>query len=536
MMNMMFRSKRIISLLLIFFMFVFPAIAMAAERYFPGDEWPAEQNQVGMVDVHTEKLMDSYMYPVNFFITSAASLSVAGMVAKTKVQGVFQKIFTDTAKKYATKYGYIPSAVGGVGISSNGSALVWMNWPPSKYTFGSAADSDLNILGMKGLNVFVEMINGLANIFFGITKSLVILANNIIILAFDTQWVQSSSDFIAETTSQVAGDFYGDSRYKFVRILFTLCLAVLGAGLSIYIAKGELIRAFKIFISAVLSIAALYIYVGNSNILINKTADFTDAFAGAGLEMASVLSPSSEQAALAGLNPLERGLVQATNAAWTALVACPWSWGQFGTNDISKLKLTYNSGNKKSEWQVLADDLPDKRSVPPSGQGVRLSRDDLENKAKKGQLYIDTLYLGSDDQLRSKLLQAISVDQAGFIGNKNTVDHGNHPETVTTCQPSKSSVMRHVAVGFLTIIPSAAYFALACFLGIPIIIAQLALLPLLIFLPIGFVVGVAGEKGQFYMQKYLSQLLRAFSIKIVNGIYLGIVLFFGTLISSALLF
>lgn len=530
------KCKRLISLALIFFMFVFPAIAMAAERYFPGDEWPAEQNQIGTVDVHTEKELDSFMYPVNFFITSAAGLSGAGIIAQTQVQGMFKKIFTDMAKKYALKYGYIPGAVGTVGIANQSPALLWMNWPPSKYTFGSAEEKSLNIIGATGKNWLTELMNGLANMFFGATKCFVLLANNIIFLAFDTQWVQSASDFISDTTSQVAGDFYGEGKYKFVRILFTLCLAILGAGLALYIAKGEVIQAFKIYMAAILSIAAIYIYVGNSNLFINKTADFTDAFAGAGLEMASVLSPATEQAVRSGLSPLEKGLVQATNAAWTAIVACPWSWGQFGTADISKLKLTYASNNMKSEWEALAEDLPDKRTVPPSGQGVRLSRNELESKAKKGQLYIDTLYLGSDDELRAKLLQVLSADQAGFIGSKNTIDHRNHPETVTSCQPSKSSIMRHLAVAFATLIPAAVYLALACYLAVPIIIAQLALIPLLIFLPLGLLVGVAGERGQFYQQMYLKQLLRAFSIKIVNGIYLGVVLFFGALISSVLLF
>ncbi|ABO49333.1 hypothetical protein Dred_0795 [Desulforamulus reducens MI-1] len=510
-----------------------PAISLAAQRFYPGDEWPAEKNQIGAIDIHSEKILDATMYPVSFAITALATVSIAGKIAQKPVTATFQKIFVDMSKRYAQKYGYVPVVIGAGTGQTGSTALLWMNWPPSRYIFENAEAKLIGNIGNGIANTIIYIFNGIANLLFSLTKTMVLMANNIIFLAFDTQWVQATADWISDTTQLVGGEFSGKSKMKFASILFLLCLSILAGGVALYIYNGHIVKAGKIFLGAAISIAALYFYLGYSNTIIKSTANFMDAFAGAALEMAGVILPETEQTVTANMTPLEKGLAQATNAAWTAMVACPWSWGQFGTADPDNLKLTASSSGKKSEWDVLKDVIPPQQTVPPSGQGIRLSRSDLE--AKKDQLYIDTLFLGSDDAIRSKLLNAVSADQVGFAVFSDKVDHGAHAVTVAACQPSVSSVFRHIGVAFITIFPAGAYLTMVLFLAIPIIISQLGLMVALIFLPLIFIVGVAGETGQIYLKKGMGLVLQCFSIKIVYGLYMGVILFLAALISTSLL-
>jgi len=525
--------KKITCVLLIILILCNPAIGLAGQRYYPGDEWPAEKNQVGAVDIYSEKVVDATMYPVSFAITALTTMNIAGRIAQKPVTATFQKIFVDMSKRYAQKYGYVPAAVGAATGQTGSTALLWMNWPPSRYVFDNAEAKSITIFGGVALNALSFLFNGIANLLFFVTKLMVLMANNIIFLAFDTQWVQATADWISDSTKLVAGDFSGNGQMKFASILFLLCLSLLAGGIALYIYNGHVVKAGKILLGAVISIAALYLYLEYCSPIIKTTANFMDAFAGTALETAGAILPETEQTVLANLTPLEKGLAQATNAAWTAIVACPWSWGQFGTADPVKLKLTSSSSGKKSEWDVLKDAIPNKQTIPPSGQGIRLSKTDLE--AKKDNLYIDTLYLGSDDQIRSKLLNAVSADQVGFAMFSDTVDHGGHAVTVAACQPSVASVFRHIGVAFGTIFPAGAYLAMVLFLAFPVIIAQFGIMVALIFLPIFFILGVAGERGQYCLKKGLEIVMQCFLIKTVYGGYMGSVLFLAALISAALL-
>ena len=525
--------RKCVCILLMIAVLLSPAMALAAQRYYPGDEWPAEQNQLGTSDVAVQKTMDSVLYPLGFAIAAGTVSLGTGTIAKNAVAKTFNKMFTDMAQKYAKKYGYAAAGGGGVAAVNGGSTLLWMNWPASKYSFSSPSG---NVVLDVVDNAVFGIFDSISSSIFSIPKSLVLITNNLIILAFDTQWIQSASTWISDSTRKVAGDFVGSGKHAFSRVLFILCLAIMGAGIALYLARGQLVKAGKVFFTSVLCVAFLIFYVINSHYIINTVADFADGIAGIGMELSAAVLADDENPATAHLTGLEKGLVQASNSAWAAIIAIPWSYGQFGTADVSKLVMTYDSGHSKSEWDVFSVDVPEQTSFPPSKIGKRLTRSDLEAKASAGKLYMDTLYLGSDDQLRKKLLTAISVDQAGFIGFRDTVDHGNHPEVVSACQQSMSSALRHLGVACFTIVPALAYLAFGGFMSIPIIVAQLALMLLLIFFPIAIIAGIAGERGQMILKKYLNVLLGAFAIKVINGIYLGIVLFFGSIISESLLF
>lgn len=512
-------------LLVAIFFILLPADVLAAERKFPGDQWPAENYQVGKkADIFTEKKIEAVTYPLNLMLLGLAG---ATFWAGGGVSVIAQRVFTEMLAGYAINVSVQNQP------ATSATALVWLNYPPSAYSFQSATKHEVNFVKGAVTNISTTVFDWIANQLFFVSKVLVMIANNIVVLCFDSQWVRSAADWISDGVKTVSSSFSsGGGGWLFV--FFVLALCALAANVAIHLLRARVVNALTAVLVAGACVAGLYFYTANANYVVAAVSEFTDNMAGLAMSAASVLSPQTTSGA-GSLSPLRQGIAEVTNMAWFSNVACPWSAGQFGTANPKNLKITQSewdgSGLVHSPYLGGSPGIkdcvpPDYTDVPPPAAGQRLTRSELEQMVKNGTLYADTLYLGADDEVREGLLQALSSE---------VLDHGQHRETVFTCGPEVSTAWRHVLAAFVSFFPALAYLLLVVFVGVPVIFAQLILMVLLIFLPVALVIGVSGDNGRRAMLGYIKYIIGCFAAKIVNGFFLGTVLFFAAVFSQALL-
>lgn len=509
-------NKAIAAVLLTAVVFIFlPTDAFAAERRFPGDQWPAENYQVGKTaDIFTEKKIEAVTYPLNLML-----LGVVGVTGFSGggVTAVAQRVFAEIVAGYAMNTSAQGQTV------NPATTLVWLNYPPSAYSFQSAEMHTYQIVTGAVTNMSTTFFDWIANLIFFVSKAVVMIANNIVVLCFDSQWVRSGADWISQGVKTVSQGFSGGNGWLYV--LFVLALCGLAINVALHLFRARVMSALTAVLTAGLCIALMFFYMTNSNYIVAGVSEFTDNMAGLTMSAASVLSPQMNGNGAGNISPLRQGIAEVTNMAWFANVACPWSAGQFGTANPEKLQIT------QSEWSGGSNDISsgiedNYSTAPPSGVGRRLSKSDLEQMVQSGTLYADTLYLGADDEVRGQLLKALSEE---------SLDHGQHKETMFTCAPSVSAAWRHILGAFISFFPAVSYLLLVVFVGVPVIFAQLMLMVLLIFLPIALMLGISGDNGRNAMLQYFKYLIGCFAAKIINGFFLGTVLFFAAAFSQAML-
>lgn len=523
MLNLASKIKKLIStalLAVVLFWAVFGATAPGAEasaRKCPGDQYPAENYQIGeKSDILTQKKIEAVMYPLNLvFLGLAAAAPFAGGGMSVVVQRVFADMMA--------AYGANASAAGNPDLGSGAAAMKWLNYPPSAFSFQCAKkDSGIRVVSGAITNITNSVFDWIANLIFFVSKAATLLGNNIVVLCFDSQWLRNGADWISENVKNVSAGFSDSNGWLFT--LFALALCALAVNTAVHLFRARVVNAVTAVFVAAACLGGFYLYAANANYLVRAASEFTDGVAGLTMSAASVLSPQTEDA-LSALSPLRKGVVTVTNLAWCCNVAKPWSVGQFGTADVDNLRLTDSEweGGKRSAG--VKDSVPsDYSDVPPPSAGKRLTKGDLERMVRGDDLYIDTLYLGADDEFRDDLVKVLSAED---------IDHGRHKETIFTCGEETASATHHIYAAFLSLIPSLSYFALAVAVGLPVIFAQIALLVMLVFLPAVLVMGVAGDSGRDMVLKCARLLLGFFAAKIVNGFFLGTVLFFAALLSQA---
>lgn len=488
-----------------------PADAFAAERRFPGDQIPAEDYQVGeAADIYTEKKIEAVTYPLNLMLLGVVGATFG---AGGGVSVIAQRVFTEMLAGYALN-------TSAQGDAAPASTLVWLNYPPSAYSFQSAEKHTYRWITGAVTNMSTTFLDWIANLIFFVSKAAVMIANNIVVLCFDSQWVRAAADWISQGVKSVSEGFSGKNGWLY--ILFILALCGLAANVAFHLFKARVMNALTAVLVAGICIASMYFYMANSSYIVAGVSGFTDNLAGLTMSASSVLSPQTS--GKGNLTPLRQGIAEVTNMAWFANVACPWSAGQFGTADPNNLRITQSEWN--GEGNNISSAIEDSYSSPPSGVGRRLSKGDLQQMVESGTLYADTLYLGADDDVREQILKALSDEKA---------DHGQHKETVFTCGPSVSTAWRHILGAFVSFFPSVSYLLLAVFVGVPVIFAQLMLMVLLIFLPVALILGISGDSGRNAMLQYFKYLIECFAIKVINGFFLGTVLFFAAAFSQAML-
>lgn len=511
-MKMFNQLKRVTAVILLaavfFWAFPYEAFAADAARTFPGDQWPGQNYQVGKgSDIYTEKKIESQTYPLNFVLLG---LLPVGSFAGGSLARASGTIFSGVAAGYAS--------------TDSATALSWLNYPPSAFNFDSAEKDSFIAVSGAVTNMTTTIFNGIANLIFCVNKAFVLVANNIVVLCFDSQWVSNSADWIGAGISQVSKSFSGGDGWLY--IFFILALCGLAISIAFHLLKSRVTNALSALLIAAVCIAGIYFYTINAGGLISTISTATDNVAGIALTASSVLSDDPIPDVSGNITPLRRGITKATNVAWFANITCPWSLGQFGTADPNNLKIT------KDEWIGDGDNISSaieegyEKEPIPSGKGRRLSYGLLENMVENKTLYADTLYLGSDEETRAQVLKALSDE---------TLNHNKHNETLFTCSASGGSAWKHVIVAFLSFFPATAYLIMSCFVAVPVIIAQLFLLILLVFLPVALLAGVSGDAGVQVFIRYMKLTLNCFCVKIFNGFFLGTVLFFSSSFVQAML-
>lgn len=489
-----------------------PSGAFASDRKFPGDQWPAENYQVGKgSDILTEKRIEAAIYPLNLMLLGLVGATFA---AGGGVSVVAQRVFTEMLAGYA-----INTPVQGE-TANPATTLAWLNYPPTAYSFQCATKHTWQVVSGAVANMSSSFFDWIANQLFFVSKAVVMIANNIVVLCFDSQWVSKGADWISQGVRSVSDGFNGGGGWLFT--FFILALCGLAASVFVHLLRARVMSALTAVLVAAACVAGLYFYAANASYVVTAVSGFTDGVAGITMSAASVLSPQMKE--VSGITPLRQGIAEVTNMAWYANVACPWSVGQFGTADPENLKITQDEWNGSPG---IKDSVPsDYSGVPSSAAGQRLTQSDLERMVANGALYADTLFLGADDDVREGVLESLSAEE---------LDHGQHRETVFTCGPSVGVAWRHIMAAFISLFPAISYLLLTVIVGLPVIIAQLALMALLIFLPVALIAGVSGDGGRNVMVRYFKYLIGCFATKIVNGFFLGTVLFFAASLSQALL-
>lgn len=514
-MNVFFKLKKVTAVMLLaaVFFWAFPYEAFAAleteKRTFPGDQWPGQNYQVGKAsDLYTEKKIEAQTYPLNFVLLG---LLPVGSFAGGPLARASGTIFSGIAAGYAS--------------TDKETALSWLNYPPSAFSFDSAEKSSYLAISGAVTNMATTFFNWIANLVFCVNKAFVLVANNIVVLCFDSQWVSNSADWIAQGISQISKGFSGGNGWLYIFFVFALC----GLAISIVfnLLKSRVTNALSAFLIAVFCVAGIYFYMLEADGLISTISTATDNIAGIALSASSIVSDEPVPNITGdNITPLRRGITKVTNVAWFSNITCPWSVGQFGTADPNNLQITEDEWSGDGENISSAIEEGYEKEPIPSGKGCRLSYGLLENMVKNKTLYADTLYLGSDEETRAQVLKALSDE---------TLDHGEHDETLFTCSAGSNTGWKHIIVAFLSFLPAAAYLIMCCFIAVPVIIAQLFLLILLVFLPIALLAGISGDAGVQVLIKYIKLILNCFCVKIFNGFFLGTVLFFSSSFVQAML-
>jgi hypothetical protein len=475
------RFKRFVAALLLTAVTLAAAApAWAAQRQFIGDE-PADQNNL-TGDVVAERQMESFWMPLG-----------AGSSALTASVG-------------AGLGGTVPLAAAlltSVSLVANYDGLAWKNWPMGRYLFWHyPPDKMLGFLPqMSGITLWV--MDTIANGIFSITKYLVTVGINVMFFAFDTDWLAGAADWVGAAARSIFsfdGRSFADVALKLSIILFfVLAMQKLLA--------GQLAGTVKSLLVAVLSLAAVFLYTLEAPQIIRGAISLTDGVAGVALS-ASAHFFWEEQNPDQFKSDLDRGLANAGTAVWQACVAEPWAAALFGTSDPQKLKITAD------EWSIM-----DKSVFQDKNKTA-----ELDKKVQDGTLYADTLFLAcGDDKSRDAVAEMLGRSASGgFLGmNQKQVDHGQHPGSVVGFAPSTGSVLQHVGVAVMTVIPAFAFLLLVAIVGGMIILSQLMLTLLLIFAPAALFAAMVPDAGWALAARYFKTMLAFLVNKLIFGVYLG---------------
>ncbi|MFZ5631737.1 MAG: hypothetical protein ACOY40_02720 [Bacillota bacterium] len=475
--------KVISGLLAVFLLLAMTRPALAAIGDQPAEQW----NLQG--DIRAEKDIEGQM----FSIFSLSSMAVApGAVAASGPFGVL---------------------VVGAGAASAGMAqiaspenAIWENWPEGRYVFHHAPPDKFPGLGVMAEKALYSTVEFMANMFFSITKTLVRISNNIMVLAFHTSIISGMIGWVSEGMAEI---FSPGSDLAQIMISIGLII-LLVYGIS-SILRGQAMSALSALLVAVLAVGGVFFFIANARQIISKTAEATDSLAGVFLATTGRYTFAGQRVNID--DPVDRGLVAAGQTTWQLIVAKPWALAQFGTIDESRLTLT------QGEYDIL------NKSVFPR---------ESQDKIKPG-MRLDTLLLGSTGEGRDAVAEALGRLNKKYLWvfDGKDIDHGSHEGTMVGFSPG--SATQHLKTALFTLLPAVGFALLAAFVGLSIVICQVILAPLLLFLPLPLFAMMVPNAGWSFAAKYFRTLLGFFMVKLVYGLYLSLVLVTGTAFSNALI-
>jgi hypothetical protein len=327
-------------------------------------------------------------------------------------------------------------------------------------------------------------------------------------MAFHADFVPYTIDWITDGTKEMF-DPNSDLAHLIMScgIFFMLVFAVFK------FLRGQLASIVSSMLIAAVAVGGVYFFAANAKPIITEALSTADGLTG--IFLSAVGSFTSKGQQINAPSPLDKALVACGQAAWNVIVAAPWSAAQFGTAKESDLILTW------SEYDNMDKSDMDKTKLQP---GMR----------------IDTLYLGTIGPGRDHVLDILSRPSKSYasvagigIGPSHAIDHGNHNGTMVAL--NANSTGNHILVAGCTLMPAIGYFVLSVMIALPIVLAQFAIVILLLILPGAVMAAMIPEAGWNVSAKYLKTLGSLLFVKLGFGVYLSLVLAIGTSFTMAVM-
>ena len=111
--------------------------------------------------------------------------------------------------------------------------LIWIRYPLNNYHFRTAPSVDQNYFANKIEDAATSVQDAVANLLFGITRNVTLLANNIILICFDNYIGQAAFNAIGEAVHTITRFEQGG----LMSLLFLVVMCMLGIGIAGYLIK-----------------------------------------------------------------------------------------------------------------------------------------------------------------------------------------------------------------------------------------------------------------------------------------------------------
>jgi hypothetical protein len=464
-------------------MFFSPGAAMAIGEQ-PSDQWTLQG------DVQAEKEIEGQLFSI---------VGIGAMATPGAPAGPFAAVVVGT--------GAVSAGLAKIAQPEN---AIWENWPMGRYVFHHVPPDKFpgpQALSERALAGAGELI---ANLIFGMTKTITRISLNATVLAFHTDIISGMVGWISEG---VASIFSPEA--DLTKLLITIGLIFLMVYVAFRLLRGQAMNALGATMVAALAVGCVFFFTANAQQIISSVSRATDSLAGAFLAAVGEYTAMGQDINID--DPVDRGLVVAGQTVWQGIVAKPWALTMFGTADESRLLLT------ESEYRVL-----DKNVFPEVSQA----------KIEPG-MRIDTLFLGCSGDGRDAVAEALGRPNAKllwvprFVAEGEEVDHGEHPGSVVGLSPG--SVDKHIMTAGFTLIPAVCFAILAGTVALSILVCQAVLAALLLVLPIALFAMMIPETGWALAVSYFKTTAGFFMVKLIYGLYLSLVLTVATGFAKAVM-
>ncbi|MEG6617478.1 hypothetical protein V6C27_13780 [Peptococcaceae bacterium 1198_IL3148] len=325
--------------------------------------------------------------------------------------------------------------------------------------------------------------NMFTNLIFTISTGLVRISTEVLIAAFHTNFWIAFGGQLSDTAREIWNGNSNSAGLK--NTLFMLVVTFAGIYYIYKLIKFRYTDIFKGALISILVTALLFVYIAKTDTVLNYVSDVADTVAGAAF---TTLSYNNEVPAK---SVLDRGILSFAENSWNMLVIQPWCYMNFGTTDLSTLYITGEEYEKVKE--VLPQEIKEKVT-----QGMR----------------VDQIILG---------LQAGSQERADAISvfQDDKIDHGKHTQTVSSLAPS--DVIVDFLFACVLFITAAIYSIFIIVIGSIVFIAGLGILLSVVVAPFVLLLAMLPEVGWNYANKLGVMTLNAFGVKIVYGIFMGVI-------------
>ena len=412
--------------------------------------------------------------------------------------------------------------------------LIWEKNTIHNYTFKTANTKDESFFAAKMEDANASILDTIANFYFLPTVGATILASSFVIFVFDNHIGDNIMAFISDIIKKI----FLMQEGTFAFLFFLIMMVVLAFGVAKLLMQAQLMRAFTSVLVAVLCIALMIGYIANADKIISTTFKFINNTTGIALmasryigDMPTNSDETTNTDSTIGITEdtpwLEQGIIEVANTMFHTFVGAPWAHAMFGSSDPKELKLEQgeidrinNDANKTWDIQVFGAN-GDKAKL------VDINFNAPWNKKKlSGDVYMDSLWLACSNDVKYYMIDSITTNADRYTG-----EGGVNTAVINTLGQGTSSAKVHTLVAFFSLIPALAFVIFVLLVGVPVFIAQFVLMALLLLLPFGLLMGIAGEKGLQITMIYLKATLGAAAVKIIYGFYMSFILVFSVALS-----